>query len=160
MAERLVRVLELPVPVELLWAFHERPDAFALLQPPWEASEVIELPKSLEVGARAVLGAKLGPLTLRIEAEHIAYEQGRSFTDTMLRGPFRSWVHEHLCEPTASGSRLVDTVDYELPFGALGKLIGGAMVRRRLDRLFTYRHEITLRECLAAAEAQSLSRKA
>ncbi len=87
MKERLVRVLELPVPAELLWAFHERPDAFALLQPPWEASEVIELPKSLEVGARGALGAKLGPLTLRIEAEHIAYEKGRSFTDTMLRGP-------------------------------------------------------------------------
>ena len=51
MAERFVRTLELPVPVAILWAFHERPDAFARLQPPWENAEVIELPRSLEVGA-------------------------------------------------------------------------------------------------------------
>jgi len=152
---RLVRTLELPVDARILWAFHERADAFALLQPPWERSEVIQLPASLEVGARAILGARLGPLTLRIEAEHIAYEQGRSFTDTMLRGPFRSWTHEHLCEATPTGARLVDTVDYELPLGALGRLFGGGMVRRRLDRLFTYRHEVTLRECAAMARARS-----
>ena len=154
MSERFVRTLDLPVPVEILWAFHARPDAFALLQPPWEASEVIELPRSLEVGARAVLRARVGPLSTRIEAEHIAYEAGRSFTDTMRKGPFRAWVHEHLCEPTAEGSRLTDTIDYALPLGALGSLFGGWAVRRRLDRMFAYRHEVTRRECLAmAAEA-------
>lgn len=154
MAERFVRTLELPVPAAILWAFHERADAFAILQPPWEEAEVVELPRSLEVGARAVIRARVGPLSTRIVAEHIAYEPGRSFTDTMLKGPFRSWVHEHLCEPTAAGSRLTDTIDYALPLGPLGALFGGWAVRRRLDRMFAYRHEVTRRECLAmAAEA-------
>ncbi|MCB9703424.1 MAG: SRPBCC family protein [Myxococcales bacterium] len=155
MSERFVRTLDLPVPVEILWAFHARPDAFALLQPPWEASEVIELPRSLEVGARARLRTRVGPLWVVIEAEHVAYEEGRSFTDRMLRGPFRAWTHEHRCEPTPGGSRLTDAIDYEVPLGALGRIVGGPMVARRLDRMFAYRHEVTRRECLAMAAATS-----
>lgn len=153
MSERFVRVLELPVPVSILWAFHARPDAFALLQPPWEPSEVIELPRSLEVGARARLRTRVGPISVTIEAEHIAYEEGRSFTDTMRRGPFSAWTHEHRCEARPGGSRLTDTIDYALPLGALGRLAGGWMVARRLDRMFAYRHAVTLRECLAMAAA-------
>jgi ligand-binding SRPBCC domain-containing protein len=149
MPERFVRTLELEVPVATLWAFHARADAFALLQPPWEHAEIVELPRSLEVGARAILRTRVGPLWVTIEAEHIAYEPGRSFTDTMRRGPFRAWTHEHRCEPTATGSRLTDTIDYELPLGALGRLVAGTAVRRRLDRLFDFRHAVTRRECLA-----------
>jgi hypothetical protein len=44
----------------------------------------------------------------------------------------------------------VDRVDYELPLGALGALGrfgGAALVRRKLARLFDYRHEVTRRAC-------------
>ncbi|MEZ4448748.1 MAG: SRPBCC family protein [Nannocystaceae bacterium] len=153
MSERFVRTLELPVPVAILWAFHERPDCFALLQPPWERAEVITPPTSLEVGTRVVLRSRVGPLPVTIEAEHVAYEAGRSFTDTMRRGPFKRWIHEHRCEAIAGGSRLTDAITYELPLGPLGALFGGAMVRRRLDRMFAYRHEVTLKTCLAMAAA-------
>ncbi len=153
MTEHLVRVLDLPVPVDVLWAFHARPDAFALLQPPWERAEIVQPPTSLAVGTRVVLRAYLGPLPVTIEAEHIAYEEGRSFTDTMRRGPFAAWVHEHRCEPTPTGSRLTDAITYELPLGPLGRLVAGAAVRRRLERMFDYRHEVTRRTCEAIAAA-------
>jgi len=144
------KTLDLAAPVERLWAFHERPDAFALLQPPWERSEVLTMPSSLEVGARAVVRVYLGPLPMIIEAEHVAYEPGRLFVDEMRRGPFASWRHEHRCEPTATGSRLTDAITYRLPLGRLGHFFGGAAVRRRLERLFDYRHKIT-RERVEAA---------
>ena len=41
MPERFLRTLDVAAPVERLWAFHERPDALALLQPPGERIEVI-----------------------------------------------------------------------------------------------------------------------
>ncbi len=145
---RFARVLEVGAPLSVLWAFHERPDALEALQPPWERAEVLLPPRSLEVGTRVELKAFLGPFPMRVEAEHVAYEHGHLFVDVMRRGPFRHWRHEHRFEALAPGaSRLVDDVAYELPLGALGRLAGGAMVQRRLDRMFTYRHAVTRAWC-------------
>jgi len=41
---------------------------------------------------------------------------------------------------------LEDRIEYRLPFGWLGHLVGGWLVRRKLRRMFDYRHETTLRE--------------
>ncbi|MBX3219447.1 MAG: SRPBCC family protein [Labilithrix sp.] len=148
---RYVKESSFPVSAEVLWHFHERPDALALLTPPWPRTEIVEAPASLEVGTRVVLRVKLGPLWQTIEAEHIAYERGRMFADRMVRGPFARWVHRHVV--TARGlseSTLRDEVDYELPLGRLGGLVVAPLVRRELERLFAYRHDVTRRECLAA----------
>ena len=38
---------------------------------------------------------------------------------------------------------LEDRIEYELPFGALANLFGGWLVRRKLARVFDYRHRMT-----------------
>lgn len=141
-----------PVSAEVLWSFHERPDALQLLTPPWQRTEVVQPPASLEAGTRVVLRTKLGPLWQTIIAEHVAYERGHMFADRMLKGPFAEWLHRHIV--TARGpfeSVLRDEIDYELPLGPLGRLFGGPFARRELERLFDYRHEVTRRECIAAS---------
>ncbi len=105
-------------------------------------------PTSLEVGTRVVLRVRVGPLWQTIEAEHVAYEPGRSFTDRMVRGPFAEWLHRHIVEPIdASSCELIDDVTFRLPLGALGRVCGGWYARRQLQRLFDYRHEVTRRAC-------------
>jgi uncharacterized protein len=39
--------------------------------------------------------------------------------------------------------RLEDSIVYELPFGWPGKILGGWFVRRKLEKLFRYRHRLT-----------------
>jgi hypothetical protein len=39
-------------------------------------------------------------------------------------------------------------VEYALPFGALGRWLGGWYVRRKLEKLFEYRHDVTAREAI------------
>ena len=137
-------------PPERVFAFHARPEALALLLPPWEHARVIERPHGLQVGARAVIAVRVGPFEQRIVAEHVAYEEGRMFQDTMRTGPFARWLHTHTMEPDgAGGTWLVDHVDYTLPLGALGQLGGGWYVRRKLARMFAYRHEVTKKACEA-----------
>jgi ligand-binding SRPBCC domain-containing protein len=127
-----------------LFAFHERPDAFALLQPPWQVSEIVEPPTSLRVGTKVVIRVRLGPIWQTIEAEHVAYEPGRMFADRMVRGPFASWLHRHIVTPEGPDrSRLTDDIEYELPLGVLGRVFGGPLARRELERLFAFRHEAT-----------------
>ena len=44
----------------------------------------------------------------------------------------------------ATASTLTDSIDYALPLGAMGVLGGGATARAELDRVFRYRHAVTL----------------
>lgn len=150
--EHFVKESLLDAPCERVFAFHERPDAFALLQPPWEKTRIIRPPRSLKVGTVVVLKTKLGPLWITIEAEHVAYVQNERFDDVMRRGPFAHWHHKHLFSARGGQCLLRDEIEYALPLGALGELLGAAFVRRKLERLFTFRHALTARE-LARGEA-------
>ncbi len=145
---RFVKESLIKASADTVFAFHEREDAFARLQPPWQTTEILVPPASLAVGTRVTLRTKVGPIWQTIEAEHVAYEPGRMFADTMIRGPFSHWLHTHLVTPHGPHAcTLTDDIEYELPLGALGRLVGGAFARRELQRLFDYRHEVTRRAC-------------
>lgn len=131
-----------------VFAFHERPDAFERLQPPWQKSEIVQPPTSLQVGTRVIVRVKIGPIWQTVEAEHVEYEPGRMFADRMLKGPFASWLHRHVVTPRGPNEcTLTDEIDYELPLGAIGRVLGGAFARRELERLFEHRHAVTRAAC-------------
>jgi hypothetical protein len=148
MSLRYHRRTRIAAPASVVFAFHERADAFARLAPPWQHLQIIQPPTSLAVGTRVVVRGGLGPIGLTIVAEHIAYEPGRSFTDTMRQGPFARWVHHHLVEPDGDqASWLHDDIEYDLPLGALGRIFGAPIARYELDRMFVYRHDVTKKFC-------------
>lgn len=132
--------------VEDVFAFHERSDAFALLQPPWDPVDIIQPPTSLEVGTVVILKTGIGPFSVTIEAEHVAYEKNRCFEDRMRRGPFAAWHHRHLFLPHDEGCMLRDEVDYVPPLGVLGRLANPVVIRPRLQKMFDFRHMVTARE--------------
>ena len=135
-------------PAGWVFGFHERPDAFERLQPPWQRTEILQPPSSLAVGTRVRLRVALGPFWQTIEAEHIEYEPGRMFADHMTRGPFKTWLHRHIVTPIDDSScTLTDHIEYELPLPPLGRWFGGAIARRQLERLFDYRHRVTKEFC-------------
>jgi uncharacterized protein (TIGR01777 family) len=155
--QRFVRRTRLEVPAERAFAWHARPGAFERLTPPWEHVEVVERTGGgVEPGARVVVLARVGPFRRRWVALHGARETGRSFSDEQVEGPFASWRHTHAFLPDGPRACILeDRIDYRLPFGALGRLIAGRAVRRRLERLFEHRHRITARD-LEGVEAGSM----
>ena len=145
---KFVKTSTIRAPAATVFAFHEAPDAFARLQPPWQKSEIIKPPTSLQVGTIVVLRTKVGPFWQTIEAEHVAYEPGVMFADRMNRGPFARWLHRHIVsERGPEDCTLTDDIEYELPLGAVGRLLGAGIARRQLEKLFAYRHEITRQAC-------------
>jgi ligand-binding SRPBCC domain-containing protein len=135
-----------------VYAWHALPDALERLTPPGEHMEVIEKTGGIERGARVVLRFGRWPFRLRWVAEHQDCEEGRSFTDLQVSGPFAYWKHTHTFEPDGpAASFLEDRVEYALPFGFLGRWLAGRFVRRKLEKLFEYRHRTT-----AAALSASL----
>ena len=50
-----------------------------------------------------------------------------------MAGPFAHWEHTHRVEPDGPDAcYLEDHIEYALPLGALGALLGSGLVRRRL----------------------------
>lgn len=67
------------------------------------------------------------------------FEPTRCFVDSSLQGPYRVWKHTHTFTDVPGGTRMTDHVHYALPFGPLGVLAHGLMVRRTLARIFDFR---------------------
>ena len=145
------RRIELPVPAEQAFSWHERDGALERLIPPWEQVRVLERTGGIRDGARVVLVNRLGPLSLKWIAEHHGYEPHRVFRDVQRSGPFARWEHEHRFEPRDGASVLEDAVTYALPGGLLGRWLGSRFVKERIDRMFAYRHETTAADLAAHA---------
>lgn len=130
-------------PAEKVFAWHERPDAFDRLTPPWANVQTLEHRGGIKDGARRELRVKLGPLTRRWVLEHRDYQPGRQFRDVQIEGPFQSWEHRHRFEPDGlNACYMEDRIEYRLPGGMLGRLLGAAYMRGQLERLFAYRHRV------------------
>src|SRR4051812_40450013 len=138
------RSSQLPFSVESVFAWHERPGAFQRLTPPWEHARVVEQTGGIEDGARVVL--RVGaPMGIRWVARHVDYERNRQFVDEQIQGPFARWRHLHRFEPNGAGCTMTDRIEYAAPLGAVGAL-GGLLIRRRLERMLAYRHEVLRRD--------------
>lgn len=138
----------LPVSAAEAFAWHEREGALERLTPPWEKVEVVERSGGIRPGGRVVMRVPMVPAGTTIwEAEHDLYEPPFRFRDVSKRGPFAAWVHTHSFEPMGDDAcELVDSVEYALPLGALGALFGSGLVESRLDRMFAYRHRVTVND--------------
>lgn len=144
MAEFRKRI-RVPVPVETLFAWHERPGAFQRLSPPWDRPVVVSHTGGIRDGARVELRVHAGPIPTTWKLEHRDYVANRQFRDVMLDGPFASWVHTHSVESDGpAASVLDDHIEYDLPLGGLGEAVAGGFARGTLERVFAYRHALML----------------
>jgi uncharacterized protein (TIGR01777 family) len=148
-----VRHTSLPAPVAEAFRWHARPGALERLTPPWEPIEVLERTgHGLTDGTRVTLGIRLGPLHWRWISAHSDYREGEQFRDIQVSGPFAHWEHTHRFAPDGlSACTLEDRITYALPLGVVAHLCAGPLVRRKLERLFAYRHRITMQDLAAHA---------
>lgn len=142
-------------PAELL-NWHLRPGAFERLVPPWDSTRVIARSGSITDNTmRVSLSVPLpGGLRQRWDLHHENYDPAGAFDDVLDRGAFPAWRHEHRMRGAESGTaQLADSISYRLPLGVLGRIGGAGIVRRRLDRMFTWRHTVTRGDIEAHARA-------
>jgi ligand-binding SRPBCC domain-containing protein len=81
-----------------------------------------------------------------------ALERPHRFVDEQVRGPFRSFHHEHLIETADGGSRMVDRIRFDAPIGPIGRLVERVVLRAYLSKL------IAVRAQYIKAEAERRSR--
>ncbi len=141
---RFVKESRIAAPPARVFAFHESPGALGRLTPPGERIVVERGGESLQVGSRVVLRMYLGPIPMRWVAEHVEYDPPRVFADRQVSGPFACWNHRHvMLDDGAGGTILRDEIDFDPPLGALGRLLAGGFLRKKLERQFDFRHQAT-----------------
>ncbi len=137
----------MPAPAEEVFQWHGRPGAFERLVPPWQRITVAEREGGISDGARLTMVIHNGPLSVRWEARHTGYREGREFTDEQVRGPFQSWRHTHRFIPDGRESCILqDHIEYALRLGPPGRMLMGGYAARLLERMFRFRHAQTARD--------------
>ncbi len=130
----------LPQPPEELFQFFSDPYNLEKLTPPFLRFHVLNATTApLQAGTEINYRLYLHGLPMRWQSRIDEWTPNRRFIDRQIRGPYKLWVHTHEFEPFQSGTIVRDHVRYHLPGGALGELLGGAVVRRDLEKIFAYR---------------------
>jgi ligand-binding SRPBCC domain-containing protein len=111
------------------------------ITPPWLHFRTIEAPGRVSVGARIEYRLRLHGLPVRWVSRIEDWDPPHRFADAQVSGPYRHWHHTHTVEPDGDAVVMRDRVHYSLPFGPLGELAHGVIVRRDLRRIFDYRRE-------------------
>jgi len=150
---RFIKESHIKAAPERVFAFHELPDAFERLMPPWEDAKIIQKADISIIGSQAIVEMKvLSLITSRWVAEHTAYDPPHSFEDIQVSGPFKSWVHRHIIEPHADEAILRDEIEYQAPFWIFGAIASPFAVVPKLEKMFDYRHEATRKWCEEIAD--------
>ena len=71
-----------------------------------------------------------------------AFERPFYFQDSMTRGAFQSFVHDHRFVAEDGHTRMVDVLVFAAPFGILGRLAEYLLLRNYMWRLLTARAEV------------------
>lgn len=80
-----------------------------------------------------------------------AFDRPHLFTDTMVRGMFRTYAHDHVFEPFEGGTRMIDRAEFAAPLGVLGRLAEALFVARYVKSLFHTRARAIKREAESLA---------
>jgi len=102
-------------------------------------------PIQLETGARIDYQLKLYGVPVKWATLIESWEPPQHFVDVQLRGPYRVWRHTHRFAAEGTGTRIFDDVDYELPFGPLGRVVEALWARREIGKIFKYRTGVIAR---------------
>ena len=125
------------------WDFFSNPRNLAKITPPELGFEILtpDLPPCMRHGmmiayrVRPLLGIGMTWLS-----EITLVEEGVRFVDEQRVGPYAVWHHEHEFHDLGDGRiEMEDRATYVLPFGPLGELVHGMLVKPQLERIFAYR---------------------
>lgn len=139
---RLVREQLIPRPPEAVFEFFADASNLERLTPSFLNFRILTaLPIAMAPGVHIEYQLKLFGVPLQWLTRIEEYVENRYFVDLQLRGPYKLWRHLHRFEAVREGTRMLDQVDYALPFGPLGSLAHALHVERTLRRIFDFRAE-------------------
>ena len=124
---------------------HITPDSlqFKILSP---------LPIAMGEGTQIDYRLKIYGLPLRWQTEITVWDPPNRFIDSQLKGPYKTWIHEHIFIDIDDKCLIRDKVSYQLKGGILAPIINQILVQKDVTKIFNFRAAKIL--TLFSAESQ------
>ncbi len=134
----------MPVSLADAWMFFSNPHNLSKLTPSFLNLKVINNVFGNEIYPGQVMLYKVKPflglsVTWMTEITHVQKE--KMFVDEQRKGPYALWHHQHHFKAIEGGVKMTDVIHYRLPFGLIGNLFHGRLVKKKLEQIFLYRYE-------------------
>jgi len=95
----------------------------------------------LELGEFVTWRARHFGVTQELTSRITAFDRPRHFRDEMVRGAFKSFVHDHYFEEHEGVTVMRDALVFASPLGLLGRAVDRAFMSRYLTRLLQTRSD-------------------
>lgn len=145
MAYKLHREQQLNCDVQTAWKFFSAAGNLPKITPPEMKFTILSDLPDETIYPGMIINYTVAPIlgiTLHWKTKILEVFPENNFTDFQEKGPYKLWNHFHEFIPNEKGVLVRDTVDYELPFGILGKIAHALFVKKKLNFIFDYRHKV------------------
>lgn len=133
----------LPYSAERVFDFFKKPENLDQVTPPNLGFKILTpSPISMEKGTVIDYTIRLYGIPMKWKTVITDYDPPYSFTDTQVKGPYKTWIHTHRFTPKDGGTLMTDDVQYEVPFGFLGDVVKTLFVKREVEKIFDYRKQV------------------
>lgn len=95
----------------------------------------------LALGEEVTWSARHFGLRQTLTSRITAFDRPRHFRDSMVRGAFRRFDHDHFFAARGEGTEMRDVFDFDSPLGPLGRLVDALVLERYLRRFLERRNE-------------------
>lgn len=130
-----------PHPLQQLFDFFSVAENLEQLTPPFLRFQIISAPPRLEAGVLIEYKLRVHGFPIRWLTTIEQWDPPHSFVDVQTRGPYKLWRHTHRFWSESGGTWIEDAVRYSLPFGPLGQLVHGLVVKHDVEAIFRYREQ-------------------
>ena len=131
---------EIKQPLSVVFDYFNTPKNLAEITPKYFSFNILTPdPLIMKEGAVFDYKIKLFGLPSRWTTLIEHYDPPYKFTDIQLKGPYSFWHHQHIFEEKSGVTVMKDIVNYEMPFGLLGKLPYYTGVKKINESIFEYR---------------------
>lgn len=137
---------KLPISLQEAWDFFSSPKNLSKITPKHmgfiitnQPSETMFEGQIITYKVSPLLGVKISWMT-----EITTVKENEYFIDEQRFGPYSLWHHRHHFYEIDGGIKMIDEVNYKLPFGFLGSIAHHLFVRKKLKSIFEYREKVLI----------------
>lgn len=138
----------LPISLAEAWDFFSSPLNLSKITPQDMTFEVTsDLDENTKMYPGMIITYKVSPLfgiNLNWMTEITQVMPEQYFIDEQRFGPFKFWHHQHHFKSIPGGVEMTDILTYGLPFGFIGQLGHGILVKNKIKEIFTFREKKTI----------------
>lgn len=130
----------IPHKVDEVFRFFSEAKNLETITPPWLNFKVVnKTTENLQEDTKINYKLKVHGIPLKWQSVISEWHPNQKFVDWQSKGPYKKWHHTHEFFPVKNGTVMTDRVLYKVPMGELGKIASFNLVKKDIEKIFSYR---------------------